>query len=342
MKTRLFSKVILLSLLVLLGFSLLLGGNDGRRGTAGASELLIPVGAKSCGMSGAVISSVAGAEAIYWNPAGASQIDGSEVSFSHLSYIADIGVNYFALASNFGSSGTFGISLKTLSFGDIPITTTDLPEGTGGTFSPSYITVGLTYSNRFTDRIFGGATLKYISEKIVRTQATGFAVDLGIQYKSNTGLKLGVVLKNLGPSMQFDGPDLEYFTTIPVQDPGSRTRPLRLATAGFELPSTLEIGLGYDILVGEQHNFELGGTFQNTNFGSDEYRFGAEYGWNKMFFVRAGITRTQNQSEYIFGPTFGVGVNISVGEKSFIAVDYSYRKTDFFSGNQWLDVKLAL
>jgi len=140
-------------------------GDDTRTGTAGATELLIPVGGRSTAMSGSTIASTKGVDALFWNPAGASNMEGTELSFTSMTYIADIHLNYFAVATNFGGTGTMGISMKTLNFGDIPITTTSLPEGTGSTYSPSYITVGLTYSNRFTDRIFGGVTFKYISEK---------------------------------------------------------------------------------------------------------------------------------------------------------------------------------
>ena len=54
--------------------------------------------------------------------------------FTHLSWIADIGITYAAVASNFGGKNMFGISLKSLNFGDIDVTTADLPDGTGETY----------------------------------------------------------------------------------------------------------------------------------------------------------------------------------------------------------------
>jgi hypothetical protein len=342
MRTKLIQTMTVLIILALISSLPSWAGNDNRKGTAGAMELLIPVGARSCAMSGALSASIDGTEAIFWNPAGVCNIQGVEAMFSNMSFIADIGVNYFAIASNFGGTGTFAVSVKTIDFGDNKVTTTDQPEGTGGTFSPSYITFGLTYSNKFTDRIYGGATLKYVSEKIVRTSASGIAIDFGIQYRSNSGLKLGVSLKNLGPSMQFDGPDLEFFSTLTGQDAGSRTRALRLSAAGFELPSVLDIGLGYDFQLGEKSAFTLAGSFQNSNFGSDEFRLGVEYGWNKLIFFRAGLMRQQQQADNIYGPTFGFGVNIPVGDNSSVILDYGYRKVDYFDGNQWLGIKLTM
>jgi hypothetical protein len=342
MRTKSYAIIMLVIVLVVLIASPVLGGNDSRKGTAGAMELLIPVGARASAMSGAMTAGVSGAEAIFWNPAGVSRAEGVELLFSNMSYIADINVNYFAIAAGMGETGTIAASVKTLNFGDINITTTDLPEGTGGVYSPSYITFGLTYSNRFTDRIFGGFTVKYISEKVLRTSASGVAMDLGIQYLSSSGIKLGVALKNLGPQMQFDGPDLEYFASLSSQDPGSRTRALRLTSSGFELPSTLELGLGYDLALGKDNVIAFGGSFQNSNFGSDEFRVGVEYCWNKILYLRGGMMQQQNQADNIYGPTFGVGVNIPVSGNSAITLDYGYRKTDFFDGSQWLAIKLTI
>ena len=331
----------LLLVFVLIG-STAYAGDETRTGTAGALELLIPVGARSAALSGSTIASTSGADAIFWNPAGISRLEGTDVLFNSMSYIADIKINYFAVASNFGGTGTVGLSLKTLNFGEIPVTTVALPEGTGGTFSPNYITFGLSYSNKFTDRIYGGFTAKYVSEKILETSATGVAFDIGIQYLSSSGLKLGVVLKNVGPQMKFDGSDGAYYVLLPNQQTGSAQRAVNLEKAGFELPSTLEFGVGYDLtLPSDVGVLSINAAFQNSNFGDDEFRGGLEYAWNNILFLRGGIMRTQNQSNNIYGPTFGIGVNIPLGGTS-IMFDYSYRKVDYFDGNQWIGVKLGL
>jgi hypothetical protein len=344
MKKRNYITVILLLLVpIILTVDLAYGGSDKRAGTAGASEIIIPVGSRGSSLAGSTNALASGVEAIYWNPAGVSNQGGVEAMFSSLSYIADIKLNYFAISSSFGDVGTFGFAIRSLSFGDIPITTTTLPEGTGGNYSPNYITGSLTYSRAFTDRIHGGFTVKMISEKIIRTSAYGVAFDFGVQYLSkDIGLKLGVAMKNIGPSMVYDGPDLESFVNIPGQEPGARQRALRLPSAEFELPSTLEIGLGYDYKVADEHMLTFAGDFQNTNFGNDEYRFGVEYGFNNMFFVRGGyMIYGQNNEDNIYGPTFGAGINIPV-EGSTIIFDYAYRHAEYFNANQWFTVKFAL
>ena len=106
----------------------------------------------------------------------------TEVVFSHTAYIADINLNYFALAHSFGNLGFVGLSAKVLSIGDIPRTTETAPDGTGEIFSPTFATLGATYSRRMTDRVNFGGTVYYLSEKILQETATGVAFDFGFQY----------------------------------------------------------------------------------------------------------------------------------------------------------------
>ena len=80
---------------------------------------------------------------MYWNPAGIARSgEGTRVLFSHMNYLADIKVEYLALTHPLGDLATVGLSVKSLSFGEIPITTEDYPDGTGAFATPSYVTVG--------------------------------------------------------------------------------------------------------------------------------------------------------------------------------------------------------
>jgi hypothetical protein len=99
-----------------------------------------------------------------------------------MDYIATTTVDYAAVAVNVGDFGVLGFSLRSFGFGDIQETTENAPDGTGRTFSPTYITVGGTYAKSLTDRIHIGFTGKYISETILGTNATGFAFDAGVVY----------------------------------------------------------------------------------------------------------------------------------------------------------------
>lgn len=327
-------------------------GNPKRRGTAGAQELLIPIGSVGTALGGAVTSSISGVEAIYWNPAGvAATTQGAEVLISRMQYIAGIDVSYAAVAAQFGGLGWVAVSLKTLDFGEIPVTTELAPDGTGDFFSPTFITLGLTYSRAMTDRILFGTTVKLISEQITRESATGVAFDFGLQYSTGVGgLKLGVALKNIGPNMKFSGSDLEVRTRIPDQRGDSRERPLEIPVSPFELPTTLQLGLSYDWNVTETNRLQFTGAFLNDNFGLDRYSAGLEYSMNNLLFIRGGYTFGYNTEEdsfesgseqFLFGPAFGAGFKYNIGGNVNLMFDYAYRTTEFFDNNQWISLKVG-
>lgn len=330
------------------GVQVSFAGNDSKKGTAGAQELLLPIGARGIALGGSNASTAKGIEAIYWNPAGLASINGSgEALFSHMNYIADIGVNFGAVAVNIVDVGTIALSLKSLDFGDIPITTEDFPEGTGETFSPSYSVIGLSFARSLTDRISVGANFKLVSEKIARTSATGLAFDAGVQYAFGTetalsGVKFAVTLKNLGPTMQYDGADLERNVVPPGTAWNNTQRALKYTSQAFELPSTLELGVSYDFMPTSANRLTLNTLFQNTNFGNDEYKGGLEYAFNEQFFLRGGYLYSPegNLNSSIYGASFGGGVNMDIGGVR-AQLDYAYRETKYFQGTNSISVLLG-
>lgn len=339
-----FTKILKISVLSLFVVAEIFAGGGRRNGTAGAQELLIPIGARGLAFNGAYIAGLEGIEAIYYNPAGVGYSkSGTEAMFSHMSYIGDIGVSYAAVTSNFEGFGTLGFSVKTLDFGDIPVTTEENPYGTGATFSPTFVTLGLTYANALTDRIRVGVNVNMVTEKIVRSSATGIAFDIGVQYNgiaSVDGLKLGVVLKNFGAQMKFDGPDLVRKAIDPNSLRGEQF--YLIDAASFELPSQLELGVAYERYFAQDYRFIVATSFQNNNFANDEYKLAGEFGFQNMLFLRAGYSyapEALDDQETIFGPTFGAGFNVNAGID--ITVDYAYRWARYFDANHMFAIKLG-
>jgi hypothetical protein len=144
---RIFYKLLVPCLALLLLISVDGIAQEKRIGTNAASELLIPVGARYIAMGGASLAMVKGVEAIFWNPAGLARADyTASATFSRMTYIADMNLNYVAVAAKFGGLGSIGFSIKALDIGDILVTTEEFPDGTGATFSPQFIVGALTYS----------------------------------------------------------------------------------------------------------------------------------------------------------------------------------------------------
>ncbi len=328
-------------ILILIFSVALFAGSESRIGSAGAQELLIPVGAQGIALQGANISSIRGAEAIYWNPAGLAASPRTEAMFSYMNWIADINLAYLAVGAKLGSAGALGVSFKSLSFGDIPVTTTELPDGTGETYAPQYLVLGLTYSRVMTDRINFGASVKLVNESIRQMKATGFVFDFGVQYRNILPqLDFGIALKSLGPDMTFGGEDVEYHNVVPGTEPGSKARPMSLNMQSFDMPVTFEIGVGYNHDINEQHSIHASADFQNFNFGNDQYKGGLEYNFSDFFFLRGGYMVAQNNEDNIFGPTLGAGLQARMGN-SVVAFDYTYRSVDYFDANQFFSLRIG-
>ena len=317
---------------------------QGKNGTAGAQELLIPVGANGISLNGSNISYISGLNSIYYNPAGLYYSDSFiEALFSHMNYIADIGVSFAAIRVNLGNYGTAALNIRTLDFGDIPVTTTDFPYGTGETFSPNYLVAGLTYSNILRKNLSFGVSINVISEKIAKTSATGISFDIGLQYRSVAnieGLSVGVAIKNLGPQMTYDGSDL-YRTAIDTNSRGEN-QIYKIDAAGFDLPFAVDIGIGYQSQVFDKLNASILTAASTGQYANNEYKFGAELSYDEMFFLRGGYSITMNsvpEDQKLFGPTFGIGLKVKEGFN--LTVEYAYRTAKYFNSNHVFQVILG-
>jgi len=334
-------KAICLALAVmLLGSAVLYAGGDERIGTAGAQELRIPVGSRMSALAGAGVAEAIGAEALYWNPAGVSQYQGTEVMFTNLQYFADIDVNYFAAMTSIEDFGSIGLSAKVISFGDIAKTTVQAGGPTGEIISPSYSVIGLSYSRQFTDRVSFGVTGMLVNEKIEQLTATGVAFDFGFIYDPGwRGLKFGLVVKNLGPDMKYEGDQFGVPVDVPGTEPNSAGKTFLSQSAPFEMPSSVQLGASWNLFDIERSSATVMGLFQSNNFSEDEFRGGLEYSFNDMFFLRGGYVGSK-QDEYMYGPSFGAGVKLNWGNTTFV-LDYTWSQTEFFDDNQFFTVKFG-
>jgi hypothetical protein len=306
-----------------------IASGDSKMGTSGGTELRIPIGTRSTAMAGAVVADVSGTEALFWNPAGAAAAMGTEAYVSYRGYIADTYLTYFGLVSSFGY-GTVGVHAKILSLGDIYVTTEDAWDGTGEVYSVNIPVLGLSYARALTDRVSVGATAMYVSEEIMGTSARGMAFDFGFQYVPGwKTLRLGMAMKNYGPRMRYRGPGFEHSVGVPGDDPEASNRILSLESADFELPSYFQIGVSYDFELAESGMLRTGLDFQSNNFSQDEYRFGVEYMLQNRFHLRGGYVYC-DQDDYLYGATFGVGVDFNLGQTK-AAVNYTHNFiSDYF------------
>jgi len=330
-------------LLLVASYMTLFAGDGSRKGTAGAEQLLIPVGARSIATSSAFVSNVTGLEALFYNPGGLDRMNGTEAMFNYMNYIADINLSYFAIGTHL-DIGSFALSFKTLDFGDIPITTFDNPDGTGATYSPAFYVLGLAYSKSLTDRVSAGVNFSLINETILNTSAVGFAIDFGVQYKFQENLFLGVAVKNIGTNMEYTGEDLKVKTDVPGSALTSGRAVYEADTEEFQIPSYFELSLAYRFDFDESNNLLVGSTFRNNNNLEDQIRFGMEYSFQNLLYLRGGYDfLVENSDQQIYDFSVGGGINYEMVEGISVRFDYAYRSVkDFPTDNHVFTVILGI
>ena len=334
--------IIFLMIVLLLASFPAFAGDESRIGTAAGVQVQIPVGARNMAMSGADITFTKGVDAIYWNPAGLSNMDmRASAQFSTVTIFNDINVNYLAIGAGFGSLGHIGVSIKALDFGDIPVTTVeDMDGATGETYSPTFSTIGLTYANKLTSSIQVGLTAKMIYESVPRASANAVAFDIGIQYQNLAGIEgvsFGVVAKNIGSNMSYEGSGL----LERVSNEG-RTEYLSRDASSDQLPASLELGVAYKYTLMEKNTLMATGTFQNNNIQNDDFRIGMEYVFDNMVMVRGGYAYTTNTDtdDLLYTFTLGAGFHYTLGGTT-IGVDYAFRNSQYFDANNMFGIEIS-
>jgi len=339
MKARLWKVIAVAALALHAGLAW--AGTEERMGTGGGTELRIPVGARSVGMAWSNLGSATGAEALFGNPAGLAASDHkTEVLFSYARYIADMDLNYIAIAQQMGGMGSLGFTAKVLSVGDMIRTTETAPDGTGDIFSPTFATLGVSYAKALTDRVNFGGTVSFLSESVLQTSSNGVAFDFGFQYDTGYhGVRIGAAMKNFGPAQDFGGADFESNQHLPEDDPQAANRTVGLSSADYELPSLFAGGASWPVIQGV-NNLTLHGLYQSNSFDVDEFRIGGEYGWRRDFALRLGY-KVSNNEDQLFDFSYGLGVRVPLGASSMY-VDYAGQMVnDFFDDVHHIGISFA-
>lgn len=315
-----------------------------RAGTRGANFLHIGIGARGGAMAGAIGSTVTGPTAWYWNPAGGATSEVISFAGGYQNLYGDLGLSQsYAAGSIPILGGVVGISLNTLSSGEIKRTTEANPFGErlgGSTFAWTSTAASLGYAKRLTDRLNVGAQLKYITEGITDANTSWVAADIGTQFNTGLyGVTIGGAIRNVGKSSRASGALLQR--VIQTTD-GSQLREGRrvdLWTRPTELPVTFQFSLGSQLVGGADAIFGKGSGNNSLNAeltltdGTDiatQYAVGVEYGYKNTFFLRGGKRLYNDDRETgvdnaaMLGLAGGFGLRLPVLGRQ-VRFDYSYQ-----------------
>jgi len=311
-------------------------GNEDRVGSAGASQLLANPWARSTGFGDAGTANVNGLEATFTNIAGLAFTDKTQLKFNYTNWLGNSGIRFTSagIAQRVSESSVIAVSVQAMNFGDIVVTTEDIPEGGIGVFTPTVNIFNVGYARTFSSSISGGINFKVISEKIPRLSSSGVAIDAGIRYVTGEQdhIKFGITLKNVGPTMRYKGDGLA--TQVSYISTGGKAT-LEQRSQAYEMPSLMSIGGSYDFIFTEQSKLTAMLSFTANSFSNDQYRLGLDYAMTTdkaAFDIRAGYIYEKNlfnaaeRTNALTGFTAGFSVDALVGKnKTALGIEYAMR-----------------
>lgn len=349
-------------------------GNPDRAGGAGATQLNVNPYARSAGYGGINTASVRGLESFNLNIAGLAYAAKTEVIFSRMNYLqgAGVNINNFGLAQTLGEKGeggTIGLGFAAWDFGDIPTTTYQNPDNTLPTFSPQVLNVAASYAKKFSNSISGGFLIRMISEGIQDVKAQGVAFDFGVQYQTSLNPKrpgakvkkedfrLGISMRNIGKDLRYSGDGLSFRA---INQATGADRKAYFSADKFNLPTLVNIGLGYDIKLDKaedvyNHKLTTSFNFNYNAFQANAYGLGSEYSYKNMFMLRAGYNIIGEEKPFNVDPTdpqysrpdygfwSGMTIQVPVSKSgTSFALDYAYAPTRIFNGIHTVGIKITV
>lgn len=331
-------------------------------GTRGANFLKIGPSARARALGDAGTSLSGDATSIFYNPATAALAQGFQVAATYTDLYAGSGLShsFLGLALPIGQGAIMADAVM-LSSGDIPATTEFSPEG----FDPirgefvewQAVSVGLGYARNITDRLALGFLGKFAQEGIDFANANYYALDVGASFETGVyGLRLAMAVSNIGGTSRFEGPAIH--TQIESQHRVFNDRILgsdlnvRYETDPLELPTTFRFAISAPLLgqatailggIGSGHQLDVMSEITDAFDTAIESRWGLEYSFNDMVFLRAGkFFQNENRSPWDFtsGLAGGAGVQLPLFGQTF-GVDYAYTGMGVLDNVQTFSVRIG-
>ena len=310
------------------------GQNVSKVGTTAGEFLLIGVGPRAMAQGGAFVAAADDVSSLYWNPAGLAHLSNSEVLATHSEWLVDINFDYVGIGLKMGNLGTLGFALTILSVPEQLVRTEDRQEGTGETFDAADMAVAVTYSRIVTDRFSVGVTVKFIQQRIWHSSSSGFAIDLGTQFRTDFfgGLTIGAALFNFGSEMRMSGRDLRTFVDPDPRQLGNNSRiPANYELDGFDLPLNFQFGVTSRPLNTRMHQLTVSVDALHPSSNNESVNVGMEYGFQSRVFIRAGY-QSLFLEDNVGGLSGGLGIHQTLFTGSTAKLDYAYRTAGRLGG----------
>ncbi|MCF7885497.1 MAG: PorV/PorQ family protein [Candidatus Marinimicrobia bacterium] len=310
---QIFSIFLILAILSSSTFALdLLPSMGGQRaGTSIFNFLKIGLGTRTTAMGNSGVNLSDDASVMYWNPAGVAQVGKTTLTLEQTQWFADIDYSYLGYIQKVNKNIYLGLSSGALYTDPMEVTTPYHPYGNGEYFSYGDMFIGLTFSQKMTDRFSYGATVKYVQENLDNLVMDGFLMDLGTYYWTGfKSLKFCVSLVNFGTQARPEG---SY--EKPLQEGGTETKKYAL----FAPPTEFRIGAAMNVIENDFSKTLVSLQLNHPVDNHENFVIGIEENIFDKFFLRTGWQGGKTQRSL----TFGGGIDLNIWDYAFQA-DYAW------------------
>ena len=284
-------------------------------GTSSMQFLKIAPTARSSGLGTAYTALAAGADALYWNPAGLTRTTGHALSLDFVDWLLDAAHYGVAYGASLGRFGHVGFHVYLAHMGEFQETRVDRlgfvnrngtmiynPGLTGESFTIQSWVAGLTYARRFTDRFSAGITVKYAGEDLWLASSHTPLFDFGMNYETGfRSLRIGAAVMHFGPPVSF----------------GEEDYPAPLL---FRLGAVMDV-VGAGGLIDLSRNSSLTAAFDliQPNDYDQQWAVGLEYAFLQRFILRSGYQHHFDTASL----SFGAGLQQPLG-RLHLGLHYAY------------------
>jgi hypothetical protein len=168
----------------------------------GFAFLEVPAGARASAMGGAYAAVANGAEAAFWNPAGLSGVQGTQLSATHFEFFEGLRHEQFALGGRmFGG----GIAASVRAMYSEPIDERDDLGNLVGAFGAHDLELQLAYGRKTAGGTSVGVGAQLVRERIASESAMTWGMSAGGAWQPERwrDLRASLAVHNLGPSAHY-------------------------------------------------------------------------------------------------------------------------------------------
>ncbi len=320
-----------------------------RVGTTAAPFLTLGTGARGSALGHAYTAMASGPDALFWNPGAASVPHRGEYRggafFTHHNWFAGINYNAAAVVVPVTGSGVIGLSLASVDYGRMDVTTVFDPDGTGETFTATDLAIGVTYSTPLTPSFYFGGTAKYIRQSIRDMSAQTGAVDFGFVLTTNylNGMKIAATLMNFGGKMTMSGVNSQIAVDVAQNISGSNEDiPAELKMDSWNLPLQFKFGVALPVVDMNNVQFVVLADANQSNDNDLNSDLGAQLRYDTRtvtFDARFGYKDLFLDDNVDSHFSYGAGLEVRVSKVRF-GFDYSYVPFDALSDTQMIDFRV--